>query len=249
MRWLRMLFKKTYKVYVPVDEQGQIIQSNGLVAYKYRRSDPQFFNAKPSNLEYLPGELPSTSQDEPSPTKPKAKKLKSPPPPQEPQNVALPQIAPGQLPPPNTIVVYTDGGASPNPGPTGAAFVMVYGSHVLEYWEYLGSATNNVGELTAILRALQHIKKRELKIVLHSDSSYAIGVSSNTMKAKQNLELVNSIKELIAQCPLLTLHKVKAHVGIALNEHVDALVGLARVGQSSGQRRSVIQAESCAESG
>ncbi|MFA5623725.1 MAG: ribonuclease H [Bradymonadales bacterium] len=239
MRYLRMMFKRKNKVYVPVDEFSQPIVNNGLISYKYRRDDAKFFTAKASNLEYIPGELPrEISEDTPKP-KPKSKKT-SPAPSAvlSADELVLPKLSDDELPPVNTILVYTDGGASPNPGPAAAAFVMLYGKHVLEYWEYLGEATNNVGELTAILRALEQIKNKELPIALYSDSNYAIGVSTAAMKAKQNLELVGEIREQLKLCPRARLNKVKAHVGIPLNEHVDSLVGLARDSRTSGQRRS-----------
>ena len=139
--------------------------------------------------------------------------------------------------PPNTIVVYTDGGASPNPGPAGSGVLLMYGEHTLEIWEYLGKSTNNVAELTAILLALQNIKNKTLPILIYSDSKYAIGVLTGNMKATKNLDLIAKVREEMDKCPNVQLLKVKAHVGIQHNEHVDKLVALARDTKQSGTRR------------
>jgi len=55
------------------------------------------------------------------------------------------------------IVVYADGGSRHNPGPAAIGIVVLdEDSHVLEqYKEYLGVATNNVAEYTALLKALE----------------------------------------------------------------------------------------------
>ena len=70
----------------------------------------------------------------------------------------------------------------------------MYGKHCLEIWEYLGKSTNNVAELTAILRALENIKNKNLPILVYSDSKYAIGVLSGTMKANKNQDLIAQVK-------------------------------------------------------
>jgi ribonuclease HI len=113
----------------------------------------------------------------------------------------------------------------------------VYGAHTLEIWEYYAHTTNNFCELTAILHALQQIKNKSLPVLLHSDSAYAIGVSSGTMKAKKNVELVEEIRAEAAKFTNLHFLKVKAHSGIRHNEHVDKLCELARNTRESGSRR------------
>src|SRR5580698_3976844 len=47
-------------------------------------------------------------------------------------------------------IAYTDGACSGNPGPAGAGMVVIApGGRIYEGYEYLGSSTNNVAELTA----------------------------------------------------------------------------------------------------
>src|SRR5688500_2865425 len=55
---------------------------------------------------------------------------------------------------PDPIIVYTDGGASPNPGPCGIGVVILDRGERREISEYLGVGTNNIAELTAVLRGL-----------------------------------------------------------------------------------------------
>jgi len=66
------------------------------------------------------------------------------------------------MPKPLHIIAYTDGGARGNPGSAGAGAVL-YDEHGKEELatvsEYLGHATNNVAEYTAVLMALQRAKE------------------------------------------------------------------------------------------
>jgi len=59
------------------------------------------------------------------------------------------------------ITVFTDGGARGNPGPAGIG-VQILDEHntvLTEVSEYIGEATNNVAEYTAVKRALEHMKE------------------------------------------------------------------------------------------
>lgn len=56
------------------------------------------------------------------------------------------------------IVVHTDGGSRGNPGPAGiGVLIEAEGKTILEVAEYIGIATNNVAEHTAVLRAIEKI--------------------------------------------------------------------------------------------
>lgn len=230
MLWLRMLFKKKIKVYVLIDENlTPITNSNGLASFRYQKhSNAPLYSTPPSSLSPLDGAVPFNDET--------ALSLEEIQKPQRKQHTAVTSI-PDTI-PPNTIVIYTDGGASPNPGPAACAFLMMFGPHSLEFWEYLGNATNNIAELTAILRAVEHIKNKNLPILLYSDSNYALDVLSGKKNAAKNKELVAQTRAELAKCPQLHLLKVKAHIGITHNEHVDQLVALARDSKASGERRS-----------
>jgi len=230
-----MLFKGRIKVYVPVDDSLCPIEADGGVQFRYSlKREAVCYSAKRANLSYIAGETAlSSNEAEVSPVRraPGSKKKET-----APKSLPKEMLPDGAM-PSNTIVIYTDGGASPNPGDAGLGVLMLYGEHVLEIWEYLGKTTNNVAELTAILRALENVRNKALPIHLYSDSSYAIGVLTGAMRASKNLTLIAQVREEMVKCPRLVLLKVRAHVGIAHNEHVDRLVGVARETKASGTRR------------
>jgi ribonuclease HI len=233
MKLLRMLFKNKIKVYAQVDDHLMpIVNDDGLVPFQYQKKpgSPSYTTAR-RNLMMIPGVEPIEADDA-------AVEAVKPPKPRKKATSSAPVTPASEVMPPNTIVVYTDGGASPNPGPTGCGVIMMYGGHTLEIWEYLGRSTNNIAELTAILRALENIKNKNMPIVIYSDSAYAIGVLTGSMRATKNKELIAQIQDEIDKCPHLQLLKVKAHVGIQYNEHVDRLCALARDTKASGSRRS-----------
>lgn len=129
--------------------------------------------------------------------------------------------------PSNAIHVWTDGGCVPNPGPAGIGVVIVDGNQRQEISEYLGEGTNNVAELTAIVRGLEALAARDRPVVVYSDSQYAIGLLTKDWKPKANIELVAHLRALIRAFPEVRFVKVAAHTGIALNERVDALAASA----------------------
>lgn len=131
--------------------------------------------------------------------------------------------------PANAIHVWTDGGANPNPGPAGIGVVIVDGERTKELSEFLGHGTNQIAELTAILRGLQEIDDRSRPVVVYSDSAYSIGLLTQNWKAKANVELVGKLRALCAMFQDLRFVKVAGHAGIALNERVDQLAGAAIV--------------------
>lgn len=118
---------------------------------------------------------------------------------------------------------YTDGACSGNPGPAGCGVVIISpAGKTHEGREFLGDATNNVAELTAILRALEWIPDEAAAPVVYTDSKYAIGVLQKGWKAKANQDLVERTKRLVKGRQAKLLY-VPGHQGIALNELADAL--------------------------
>lgn len=123
----------------------------------------------------------------------------------------------------NAIHVWTDGACEGNPGPAGLGVVIIDGAERRELSEYLGQGTNNIAELSAILRGLESIEDRKRPVVVYSDSQYSIGLLTQNWKAKANKELVDKLRGLTRQFVDLRFVKVAAHSGIPLNERVDEL--------------------------
>ena len=126
--------------------------------------------------------------------------------------------------PAHAIHVWTDGGAAPNPGPSGAGVVIVDGEKTTEVSQFLGPGTNQTAELTAILIGLTKIEK-DRPVIVYSDSAYSIGLLSQGWKAKANVELVEKLRAVCREFKELRFVKVAGHAGIPLNERTDQLVG------------------------
>lgn len=126
--------------------------------------------------------------------------------------------------PADAIHVWTDGACSGNPGPAGLGVVVIGdGDKEREISEYLGDGTNNIAELTAILRGLQSVSDPKRPVIVYSDSAYSIGLLSQNWKAKKNVELVAALRAECKRFPKLQFVKVLGHSGIVLNERVDVL--------------------------
>ena len=125
------------------------------------------------------------------------------------------------------IAVYTDGASLGNPGPAGVGVVIKKEDSIKEISEYIGSTTNNVAELTAVLRALEALKGTDRTVVIYSDSSYAIGVLSMGWKAKSNQDLISRIQGHMSRFDNLSFQKVEGHAGVEFNEMADALASSA----------------------
>jgi ribonuclease HI len=140
--------------------------------------------------------------------------------------------------PANAIHVWTDGACSGNPGPAGLGVVIVGdGPSQREISEYLGEATNNIAELTAILRGLEAVSDKTRPVIVYSDSAYSIGLLTQSWKAKKNVELVTELREVCRQFSDLRFIKVLAHSGIVLNERVDQLAVSAISRRGNSDRR------------
>ena len=101
----------------------------------------------------------------------------------------------------NNFKIFTDGGARGNPGPSGIGGVIKspLGSVLVEISEYIGEATNNVAEYTAVLRTLEKAKELGIKnIQLYADSKLVVEQLSGRWKVKEPTlkELVKKILEI-----------------------------------------------------
>ena len=192
---------------MPFAEEG------GRVEIRYRPNDPRAYRAATRNLVVSPGaSLQPDDKCVPSAAAPavrgRAATVKT-------REHAIPASA---------WQAFTDGACSGNPGPAGSGVVLVEpGGKLHEGLEYLGDATNNVAELTAILRALEWIPADAGPIVVHTDSQYAIGVLQKGWKAKANQALIARIRDRLTVLPDVEFVKVSGHAGVPENERCDEL--------------------------
>jgi ribonuclease HI len=133
------------------------------------------------------------------------------------------------------VVIHTDGGSSPNPGPGGWAAILSFGDREKELKGGERDTTNNRMELTAAISALEALK-RPCRVDLHTDSQYLRdGITSYITKWKNN-GWITSDKKPVKNIDLwkrldaalgehqIRWHWVKGHSGHDLNERADALV-------------------------
>ena len=132
------------------------------------------------------------------------------------------------------VVAYTDGACSGHPGPAGLGVVLLREGRQLELSEYLGVATNNIAELTAVMRALEALDETT-PASIYTDSQYTIGVVQKGWKAKANAELIAELKQLFAR-RRATLFYVRGHAGHPLNERADELARAAVTRRGSERR-------------
>lgn len=118
---------------------------------------------------------------------------------------------------------YTDGACEGNPGPAGSGLVLLdpSGKRVKEVYRFLGAATNNIAELTAIDMVFDAVPGTDA-VVIHTDSKYAIGVLTQGWKVKANGELVAKIRKRVEARPT-RMRYVPGHSGVPLNERADEL--------------------------
>jgi ribonuclease HI len=73
---------------------------------------------------------------------------------------------------PHSIIVYTDGAASGNPGPGGFGIVLQSGGHYKEISQGYKLTTNNRMELLAVIVALETLKIQNSEVTIFTDSKY-----------------------------------------------------------------------------
>ena len=145
------------------------------------------------------------------------------------------------------VVIHTDGGCVPNPGPGGWGAVLRYGERVLEMCGgEADSTTNNRMELTAPIMALEALK-RPVEVNLYTDSTYVRngitkwvhgwarnGWITSDKKPVKNVDLWQRLQEACARHDV-TWHWVKGHSGVATR-------GLAQAVESAALVASVVSA-------
>lgn len=100
------------------------------------------------------------------------------------------------------LVIHTDGGARGNPGPAASAFVVFDQSkkEIYKSGKYLGHATNNVAEYSAVVLALEWVKSiasenRATRINFLIDSQLVVNQLNGIFKVKDS-KLRNFVMEV-----------------------------------------------------
>jgi ribonuclease HI len=140
----------------------------------------------------------------------------------------------------NAVVIYSDGGADPNPGIGGWAALLRYGDHEKILKGAEPKTTNNRMELRAAIEAFRALK-RPCKVEFHTDSQYVRrGITEGVpewaeadwlTKSGRPVPNADLWQELLALVQRHTIdwRWVRGHRGDPSNELVDALAREARL--------------------
>lgn len=135
----------------------------------------------------------------------------------------------------DSVIIYTDGACSGNPGKGGWAAILMYGDIKKEISGGNPNTTNNQMELTAPIEALR-LLKRPCKVQVYSDSAYLVNAflqgwlknwKKNGWKTADKKDVKN--KELWMEIDKFTqIHeiewiKVKGHADNEFNNRCDEL--------------------------
>ena len=129
------------------------------------------------------------------------------------------------------VIIYTDGGASGNPGKGGYGAILMYGRHKKELSGAFRVTTNNRMELLAVITSLEAITKPDQLVCIVSDSKYVVDAVQKgwvfnwervKFKKKKNPDLWRRFLEVYRKHRVRFVW-VKGHDGNAMNERADVL--------------------------
>ena len=134
-----------------------------------------------------------------------------------------------------TVILYTDGACSGNPGIGGYGGILIYGDVKREYNGAELQTTNNRMEVMAVIVGLKKLKY-PCKVEIYSDSAYTVNAYLNGWiygwkkngwkkadgKAVLNVDLWEELYSL-TQTHEITFHKVVGHADNELNNRCDEL--------------------------
>ena len=129
------------------------------------------------------------------------------------------------------VTMYTDGGASGNPGPGGYGTLLMFGEHVKELSEGFRLTTNNRMELLAVIVGLEALTRDGIEVDVYSDSKYVVdavekrwvfGWEKKKYKDKKNPDLWKRFLRVYRKHEV-SFKWVKGHAGHKMNERADEL--------------------------
>jgi ribonuclease HI len=134
----------------------------------------------------------------------------------------------------NTVVIYTDGACSGNPGPGGWGSLLLYNGHRREMSGGEAGTTNNRMEMMAVIQALESLK-RPCSVMIYTDSVYVMkgmmewleqwkkrGWKTAAKKPVKNVELWQRLEQAVGRHEV-KWQWVKGHSGVPGNERADQL--------------------------
>ena len=132
------------------------------------------------------------------------------------------------------VVIYTDGACKGNPGPGGWGALLQYRGREREIFGGEALTTNNRMELTAVIRALESLKRR-VPVEIYTDSQYVKngietwigswkknGWKTADRKAVKNADLWLELDQLAHEHDI-TWHWVRGHADDEGNCRADVL--------------------------
>ena len=156
----------------------------------------------------------------------------------------------------DTVELYTDGSASPNPGPGGWAAILITGGRRRDLSGHEAPTTNNRMELRAALEGLRALP-RSKKVRVHTDSQYVrLGITAYLpqwrrsgwkTRARQpvaNQDLWRALDEEIVGREVAWVW-VRGHSGHPLNEAADRLAQQAIVQRQTKAHPSTSAQKDC----
>ncbi len=137
-----------------------------------------------------------------------------------------------------TVRIYTDGACKGNPGPGGWGAILQYGENEKCLNGFSENTTNNIMELTAVIKALKSLK-RACTIIITTDSQYVKnGITkwihnwkekdwkTANKKPVKNKEYWQKLDQEVSRHQI-TWKWVKGHSGHPENERADELANKA----------------------
>jgi ribonuclease HI len=133
-----------------------------------------------------------------------------------------------------SVVMYTDGACSGNPGPGGWGAVLISGNHRKELFGGEAESTNNRMEMMAVIRGAEALK-RASSVDIYTDSTYVLkgmtewlegwkkrGWRTAAKKPVKNVDLWQRLDEALERHKVKWIW-VKGHSGVPENERADEL--------------------------